>query len=182
MEFYALLGFFHTLLSPRYRGSLRILNVFSFDTNEDWKTRRAKFRHPFSSSTLRRFENDVKALVSVLNEKIRSYVLTGVAVEIDKLFGQLTMDAICRIAFAYELHALEDSSEFNFLHRNLQTFLEVIVARSRSAEYVSSSSLSTREYPAFSISDPSGRFSPHFSATSTQSIISTFLVRGFSIT
>lgn len=119
-------GFWHQLLSPlRYRGGRPILNVFNIDTNEEWKLRRTKFRHPFSYSTLRGFTDEMKELIDTLCGKIDSKILTNEAIPVDVLFGQLAMDTICRVAFSYDLKALHDSEDFKFAYDNLQGILEV---------------------------------------------------------
>ena len=102
-----------------------MLNVFNMDTNDEWKRRRAKFRHPFSSSTLRAFSSDVKVLVDRLCQKVDAVAQLQGTVAMDTLFGQLAMDAVCRIAFSYDLNALQDSEEFRFAFDNLQGVLEV---------------------------------------------------------
>ena len=101
------------------------MNVFNMDTDEEWKIRRTKFRHPFSYSTLRGFSNDMKELIETLCEKIDSKAVANETIPVDTLFGQLAMDTICRIAFSYDLKALHDSEDFKFAYDNLQGILEV---------------------------------------------------------
>jgi cytochrome P450 len=119
-------GIFHQLLGPpKYNGRVKIFNIFNSDTNEDWKIRRNSFRHPFSVSALQKFNGAVKGLVDRLCEKISVAARASQVIELDKLLGQLAMDAICRVAFSYDLHALDDSDEFQTVHTNLMGVLEV---------------------------------------------------------
>ena len=46
-------GIFHEFFSVKRRDEIKILNTFNTTTNEEWKLRRNKFRHPFSAATLR---------------------------------------------------------------------------------------------------------------------------------
>jgi cytochrome P450 len=95
------------------------------DTNDEWKARRNKFRHPFSISSLQKFEGEVEGLVDKLCAKVSSASCSGTVIEIDKLLGQMAMDAICSVAFSYKLCALDDSEEFRLIHENLTSVLEV---------------------------------------------------------
>lgn len=116
-------GIFHAAFfrqGPRSIGS-----TFSLDTNDEWRMRRNKFRHPFSVSSVRSFESDVNSLVSKLCGIIGSAADASKPLQIDRLFGQLAMDAICRMAFTYELSALDDSAEFAKIHDALAKALEV---------------------------------------------------------
>ena len=97
------------------------------DTNEEWKLRRNKFRHPFSAANLRNYEADMNGLVTKLCDNLDAVAASGgtESVEIDRLFGHLAMDAICKIAFQYELNGLTDSPTFNKLHTALGVVLQV---------------------------------------------------------
>ena len=120
-------GIFHELLTVKRRGTKKFLNTFNMDTNEEWKLRRNKFRHPFSAANLRNYEADMNGLVTKLCDNLDAVAASGgtESVEIDRLFGQLAMDAICKIAFQYDLNGLNDSPTFNKLHTALGVVLQV---------------------------------------------------------
>ena len=123
-------GIFHERLSTIRRGGMKFLNTFNMLTNEEWKLRRNKFRHPFSSANLRNYETDMNGLVTKLCDNLDAAASVdgagGQPVQIDKLFGQLAMDAICKIAFQYDLNGLDDSLTFNKLHNALRVSLQVL--------------------------------------------------------
>ena len=120
-------GIFHELLSTKRKGLRKYLNTFNVDTNDEWKLRRNKFRHPFSAANLRNYEADMNGLVTKLCDNLDAVAASGgtESVEIDRLFGQLAMDAICKIAFQYDLNGLNDSPTFNKLHTALCVGLQV---------------------------------------------------------
>eukprot|EP01038_Epipyxis_sp_PR26KG_P004041 gene4041-5783_t len=109
-------GFFHRGLTGR--------NIFNLDTNSDWKIRRQAFRHSFTATSLRSFQNEVVEkslrLCSILNE----HCCSKQPVEIDKLFGKLTIDIICNIAFQLDIDALGDSETFQKLHSAIRTLFK----------------------------------------------------------
>ena len=49
----------------------------------------------------------------------------GCVIQIDDLFSRLTIGIICKIAFQYDLNALDDSETYNALHSELNKLLEV---------------------------------------------------------
>ena len=72
----------------------------------------------------------MNGLVMKLCDNLDLVAATGgtQSVLIDKLFGQLAMDAICKVAFQYDLHGLDDSPTFNKLHNSLEISLQVLHA------------------------------------------------------
>ena len=120
-------GIFHEPLSTKRKGFKKFLSTFNLNTNDEWKLRRNKFRHPFSAANLRNYEADMNGLVTKLCDNLDAVAASGgtESVEIDRLFGQLAMDAICKIAFQYDLNGLSDSPTFNKLHKALCVGLQV---------------------------------------------------------
>ena len=120
-------GVFHEVFPVNKKGTKKFLNTFNLNTNEEWKLRRNKFRHPFSAANLRNYEADMNALVTKLCDNLDAVAASGgtESVEIDRLFGQLAMDAICKIAFQYNLNGLDDSPTFNKLHTALAVVFQV---------------------------------------------------------
>ena len=69
-------------------------------------------RQPFSQLIVHNYEQQVIALCSTLLDKLTLLADSSEAVAIDKLFGQLTVDVICQVAFQMDISALHDSAEF----------------------------------------------------------------------
>ena len=87
--------------------------MFNVKTGPHWQLRRNSFKHAFSITSLRSFQDAIKALtdqlVDILAKKAPSVV------KMDVLFGQLTIDVICKVGFGLDIHALQDSPLFQVI-------------------------------------------------------------------
>lgn len=97
-------GFYH-------RGNPKIThqNIFNLNTGPEWKMRRAAFRQSFSMLQLKVFQDQLKLLTSKLIALLKKSAENKTVMELDKVFGQVTVDVICSIAFQYDVQAMEDS-------------------------------------------------------------------------
>ncbi len=88
-------------------------NLFSLVTGKDWQMRRTMFKHSFSSNSLRNFHDIMRSLtdkmVTVLKTATKQ---SSKPIELDVLFGQMTMDVICNVAFGFDIKALDTSPLF----------------------------------------------------------------------
>ena len=87
--------------------------MFNMDSNEAWQMRRSFFRNGFSIIQLKKRDEFVKNLCLKVCNVLDTAAERREVVEIDKLFGQLTVDVICEVAFQLDIGALEDSEEFH---------------------------------------------------------------------
>lgn len=74
-------------------------NIFTLDTNAAWKLRRNSFRHAFTTSSLKHFEDDMERICLQLCEKIDGYAESGEVLSIGHLFGRMTLDMLFTIGF-----------------------------------------------------------------------------------
>ncbi len=104
-------------------------NIFLLQTGNEWQKRRDSFKLSFSNNSLRHFQDVLKELTSKLITKLNERIQKGEAgeavVEMDVLFGQMTIDVICSLAFNYDVKALDDSEISNELHNWMRTFFEL---------------------------------------------------------
>jgi len=78
--------------------------------------------------SLQYFQQTIKLLVDRATDELKSCCSKSPGViPIDVLFGQLTIDVICNVAFQMDIKALKNSELFQELHTILHTFFEVIV-------------------------------------------------------
>lgn len=82
------------------------------ETGPHWQLRRNAFKHAFSLSTLRFFQDTIKVLTSQLVDILIKKSANEQAIKMDVLFGRLTIDVICKVGFDLDIHALEDSALF----------------------------------------------------------------------
>ena len=82
------------------------------DTGPEWKLRRGAFRHPFSSSALQQKELIIQRHVNKLCGQLEESACRGETVQIDKLFGKMTIDVICDVAFQIDMDELKLSQQF----------------------------------------------------------------------
>ncbi len=61
---------------------------------------------------LRNFKSELKLISSKMSMMVSKYAESGDVLLIDKLFGQMSIDVICKIAFQYDLRALDESARF----------------------------------------------------------------------
>ena len=61
-------------------------------------------------------------LISILEEEAKNEKI----VKIDKLFGKMTLDIICEVAFSFEMNALDNSELSEELEQAIKLFFEVI--------------------------------------------------------
>ena len=94
-------------------------NIFTLVTGPDWQLRRTSFKHSFSFSKLRTFEDILKELTTKMILKFEELSKTTGIIEVDKVFGQLTLDVICRVAFGYDMNALDDTQLFEVRFNSL---------------------------------------------------------------
>ena len=101
--------------------SLCPLNTVNTESAPRWKLRRIFFQDAFSKTSLQYFSDNIQGsvheLISVLINKSRE---KEVPIKIDVLFGQLTVDVICKVGFGIDIKALEDSAIFRV---NFQSIL-----------------------------------------------------------
>lgn len=102
-------------------------NIFNLDSNDEWLLRRSLFRSSFSMNQLKSQSDVIASLCLKLISKLEFYADSDIPIELDKLFGQFTMDVICNVAFQLDLNALGDSDEFELLHESLCVQFEVNV-------------------------------------------------------
>ena len=105
---------------------MQIRNIFTSDTNDYWRLRRLKFRHSFSSLSLKKYdsmiENIVKEFIGILSldsNKSKNNVL-----QLDKYFSMLTIDIICNFSFHKNINAIHNSETFNELHDSLRDLFQ----------------------------------------------------------
>lgn len=108
------------------------------DSNEEWLIRRTTFRKSFSMMFLKTKLEVINGFVSKLSNKLRVLAQNADnSIEMDKLFGQLTVDIICKVAFQLDLNALDDSNTFQMMHENLRRqFESTLIPRIPFAEYL----------------------------------------------
>lgn len=95
-------------------------------TNEQWKKRRIVLSKPFGNKVIKN-ENQVDILQSIIKKfinKLHDAEKSGKAINIDELFGQLTVDVICEIGFEYYIGALDESSIYHEMKDNLRVMFE----------------------------------------------------------
>ncbi len=68
----------------------------------------------------------IQRLAQGVHTSLEAGAKYGVVVAMDTIFGQLTMDVICEVAFGFKIHALENSLLFQNIHASLNSFLENI--------------------------------------------------------
>lgn len=95
-------------------------SIFSIDSGPEWKKRRNAFRQSFSMIALKQFNERLHLLSKKLLESLKDCSEKKSAVELDLLFGQLTVDVICSLAFQYDLHAMENSALSQELHEAIR--------------------------------------------------------------
>ena len=97
--------------------------MFNIETGPHWQLRRNAFKHSFSMSFLRNFHGIIRGLseevVDILDEKIS---VGRAPVPVDVLFGQLTIDVICKVGFGMDIHALKNSALFQVRHTHFHFF------------------------------------------------------------
>eukprot|EP01034_Spumella_vulgaris_P025005 gene25005-31408_t len=82
------------------------------------------FRQSFTVNNLRNFNKEVQVLSAKLISHLERLSVNRTPVEIDTLFGQLTIDVICSVAFQYDISAMENSQEFQDVHQDLANRFE----------------------------------------------------------
>ena len=97
------------------------LNTFSLDTNSSWSQRRSLFRHPFSATVLKQFENSIHEIVSNMCDSLDEVAASEDSVELDVVFQKLAMDVICKVAFQYTLEG-----KFSSAHEKISKSFELI--------------------------------------------------------
>ena len=66
-------------------------------------------------NVLRKESDFIRLLCCKLCVVLDQAAESGAVVEMDKLFGQLTIDVICEIAFQFDINAIENSALLNKL-------------------------------------------------------------------
>ena len=95
-------------------------------TDEEWRKRRTAFSKSFGNRVIKG-EHQVKILRSIIEkfmDKLRESEKASKAVNIDELFGQLTVDVICEVGFEYYIGALDNSSSYHDMKENLRVMFE----------------------------------------------------------
>jgi cytochrome P450 len=80
--------------------------------------RRQKFRHAFTSSSLRNYEDKMSQLVAKLTEKLQSATETKDIIYLDSLFGQFSMEVIFSLGFEMEMNLLDNYDYWNVRHNH----------------------------------------------------------------
>ena len=92
------------------------VSTFIIETGPDWALRRGMFKHSFSMISLQKLQHLVHSLSEKLSKKLMEQIKASSdkapIIEMDVLFGQLTMDVICSVAFGFEMNALDNSQLF----------------------------------------------------------------------
>lgn len=88
--------------------------MFNIETGPHWQLRRNAFKHSFSMSFLRHFNDIVRGFVEEVVDIMDEKIAAGkkVPVQVDVLFGQLTIDVICKVGFGMDINALKGSALF----------------------------------------------------------------------
>ena len=87
--------------------------MFNIETGPHWQLRRNAFKHSFSMSFLRHFNEVIRGLVEEVVGIMDQKIADGkVPVQVDVLFGQLTIDVICKVGFGMDINALKGSALF----------------------------------------------------------------------
>ena len=100
--------------NPRGVKAMLHRNLFNLAPGSDWQLRRSSFKHSFSFSSLRQFQDKIIELTQRLSALIEdtSRKSPNSVVELDKIFGQMTIDVICMIAFGIDINAMDNSLIF----------------------------------------------------------------------
>jgi len=99
-------------------------NVFSLDTGHEWGERRARFRMAFTAGAVRAREQQINVVIERVSERLEQAAASGTVVQMDKLFGSLTVQVICEIALQYdglEVRALDGTSESEQVFEDVRT-------------------------------------------------------------
>eukprot|EP01035_Chromulina_nebulosa_P026222 gene26222-34308_t len=102
-------------------------SMFNIETGPHWQLRRNAFKHSFSMSFLRHFNEVIRGLVEEVVGIMDQKIADGkVPVQVDVLFGQLTIDVICKVGFGMDINALKGSALFQELHETLVEYFKVV--------------------------------------------------------
>lgn len=75
-----------------------------------------------------RYHTDIIASLCLkLCSKLTELSSTNQRIEIDMLFGQLTVDVILNVAFQMNINSIDDPSEFQSIHESLRFQFEVYI-------------------------------------------------------
>lgn len=99
--------------------------MFGLDTGPEWQMRRSCFRHAFSPTNLKLYHETIQNVVSDLCIKLQQLAEMEEIVEIDTLFGQMTVDIICEVAFQYKIDALKDSEAYEDIANTIQEYFKM---------------------------------------------------------
>ena len=105
--------------------SLFHANTFNLDTGKAWQLRRSSFKHAFTSTTLRHFDKIIFKYVSKMSSILEIEAKSENIVKVDKLFGKMTIDIICGVAFAFEINALDNSEISEEMNGSVNQMMEV---------------------------------------------------------
>jgi cytochrome P450 len=95
-------------------------SIFSLDTNEEWRMRRNLFRGAFSTLSLKHHQLGIDGLAQKLCSKLQHYCDSDRPIELDVLFSQYALDALCSVAFGYSMYSLDNS-------RKCQLFICLVI-------------------------------------------------------
>lgn len=95
-------------------------SIFNIDTGPEWKKRRSAFRQSFSTIALKQFQERMRLLSKKLCDALRENAERKSVVRADYLFGQMTVDVICSLAFQYDLNAMENSQLAQEVHEAIR--------------------------------------------------------------
>lgn len=90
-------------------------NVFTRETDSEWKHRRTLLSRAFSPANLRKQTETIKRIVDKFIRKLSDLEREKKPVAMDSLFSQLTVDVIAQVGFQYEIDALGLSGKLFFL-------------------------------------------------------------------
>ena len=91
-------------------------NIFNLVSGPDWQLRRNSFKHSFSLTGLRIFQDKMIMLTQRMSQKIEDLAQNSSnLIELDMIFGQMTIDVICMMAFGIDFKAMDNSAIFQVI-------------------------------------------------------------------